>query len=370
MKLRLAALLLLPLSGVLHAEDEAVAAPYVSVLGGYLTADYASGHKPGYGVTTIYGLPIGRNFNLELNGYADRITHKVVGADYIYGGGADLQYMLSNGKVATFIIGGIGVNVDDVSNRTRFAPRADAGAGIIARLTSHLALRTEARYYPVFNVDKGAGQTRIVNDARFNLGLQYSFGTVIASNLPVPRKVAAPEPAPAPAAAPEPAPVPAAAPAPVVETGTVDTDGDGVVDSLDQCPDTPKGLKVDAKGCIVEQTVVLRAVNFDFGADQLTAEAKTTLDLLARSMILQKSLTIEIAGHTDSLGPQSFNLLLSQKRAAAVKEYLVSHGVEASRLVSEGYGEFNPIADNNTEAGRATNRRVEFKVLSSAPKSK
>jgi OOP family OmpA-OmpF porin len=142
-----------------------------------------------------------------------------------------------------------------------------------------------------------------------------------------------------------------------------DSDGDGVPDSIDKCPGTLKGFKVDAVGCIVEQTVILRAVNFDFGSDKLTAEARSTLDQLAQSLVTQPGLELQIAGHTDSLGPASYNLTLSQKRANAVRNYLIAHDVKASRLKAEGFGEFNPIASNETEEGRAQNRRVEFKVI-------
>jgi outer membrane protein OmpA-like peptidoglycan-associated protein len=79
--------------------------------------------------------------------------------------------------------------------------------------------------------------------------------------------------------------------------------------------------------------------------------------------LTQPGLRIEISGHTDSLGPQAINLTLSEKRATAVKNYLIAHGVASDRLRAEGYGEFNPIATNETEEGRAKNRRVEFKVL-------
>ena len=362
MKLRLAALLLIPVSCSTFASGDA--APYVSVLGSYLSADYPGATRSGYGVTGLYGLPIGHNLNLELTGFSNYVTGKGRGNDLISGLGGDVQVLLSDGRVASFVLGGIGANIDDVASTTRFAPYADVGIGFIARLTQHFGLRAEARYYPVFNVDKGPGESRLISDARFNIGLQYSFGTVIADNRPGPAPVVA---APVEPASAEPAPAPEVAAATPVEpapNASADSDGDGVPDTQDRCPGTPKGLKVDASGCIIEQTVVLRAVNFDLGSDRLSEEAKSTLDLLARSMQLQKALAIEIAGHTDALGPQSFNLLLSQKRAAAVKDYLVAHGVEANRLQSEGYGEFNPIATNNTEAGRAANRRVEFKVLS------
>lgn len=394
MKLRFAAMLLLPLSGAAWAES--AAAPYVSVLGSYLRADYPGEIRNGYGLQSLYGLPLTPHLNLELGGYANRVTGGGRSGDTIFGGGADLQAFISDGSFSFFALAGAGANIDDVASKFRAAPYIDGGVGMLNRLTPNLAIRSEVRYFAIFNTSTGdgAGKT-VLGDSRFNLGLQYSFGQVIPANYPLGK--ARPIAPPAPVAAPVQAPVavdtdgdgvldsadqcpqtPAdtrvdangcplvAVAAPVVSSG--DSDGDGVPDAKDKCPSTPKGLKVDADGCIVEQTVVLRAINFDTASDHLTDEAKLTLDLLARSMVLQKALSIEIVGHTDSLGPQSLNLQLSQKRAAAVKEYLVAHGVEPERLQSEGLGEFNPIASNNSESGRAKNRRVEFKVVNAPAK--
>ena len=149
-------------------------------------------------------------------------------------------------------------------------------------------------------------------------------------------------------------------PAPV---GNPDLDGDGVLNEADQCPDTPQGFKVDGVGCMIEQTVALQSVNFEFGSDALTTEAKAILDGIAKSLAAQTAVKVQVTGHTDSLGPQSYNLTLSQKRAKSVIAYLTSTGVAADRLSSEGEGEFSPIASNDTEEGRAKNRRVEFKIL-------
>jgi OOP family OmpA-OmpF porin len=143
----------------------------------------------------------------------------------------------------------------------------------------------------------------------------------------------------------------------------LDSDGDGVPDYLDKCPGTPKGFKVDASGCIIEQTVILRAVNFEFNSDKLTPAARDTLDSVAAGLTGQSSLNVEIAGYTDSVGSAPYNLALSKKRAESVRSYLVSKGLSASRLVAKGYGKTKPIADNKTEEGRAENRRVEFAVL-------
>lgn len=143
----------------------------------------------------------------------------------------------------------------------------------------------------------------------------------------------------------------------------VDVDGDGVGNASDLCPDTPPRMRVDANGCVVEQTLSFNNINFNFDSSDLTDASKALLNRIAEGLKSQPDLRIEIGGHTDGLGTQEYNLELSQQRAAAVRDYLVGRGVAAGRLESEGYGEFNPVADNETEAGRAQNRRVEFQII-------
>jgi OOP family OmpA-OmpF porin len=153
--------------------------------------------------------------------------------------------------------------------------------------------------------------------------------------------------------------------APVVQT---DSDGDGVYDSADNCPGTLEGLKVDASGCAVQdasgekQSVVLKGVTFLPGSATLTEDAKGVLDGAAAAFNGQKDLKAEIGGHTDAQGSDAANQKLSQRRADSVRQYLLGKGVEAERLTAVGYGEAQPIATNDTPAGRAENRRVEFKL--------
>ncbi len=142
-----------------------------------------------------------------------------------------------------------------------------------------------------------------------------------------------------------------------------DSDDDGVVDSRDMCPDSPSGTKVDETGCSLATPIKLEGVNFHSGSDELTDKSLAILDKVASSLKSHKGLRLEVAGHTDSLGNDTLNLDLSQRRAEAVREYLVSKGVDAGMLEAKGYGETQPIADNATAAGRAKNRRVELKRL-------
>lgn len=145
-------------------------------------------------------------------------------------------------------------------------------------------------------------------------------------------------------------------------SGVVDSDGDGVVDPADACPGSTTGMVVDATGCLVEQTVTLKAVQFQTASALLTSDARIALDEVARSLKNQKNLNVEIGGHTDNVGNDGFNLQLSQQRAESVRQHLIGKGVAAGRLVALGLGETSPVDDNATAEGRDANRRVEFKV--------
>jgi OOP family OmpA-OmpF porin len=141
----------------------------------------------------------------------------------------------------------------------------------------------------------------------------------------------------------------------------LDSDGDGVVDSKDACPNTPVGASVDTRGCAVG--LVLENVQFETNSNQLTAESKAVLDQVADSIKARSDITsLMVIGHTDSMGAADYNQSLSERRAKAVADYLASQGVDAGILSSKGMGESAPIADNGTAAGRAKNRRVELKV--------
>jgi outer membrane protein OmpA-like peptidoglycan-associated protein len=141
-----------------------------------------------------------------------------------------------------------------------------------------------------------------------------------------------------------------------------DSDNDGLVNRLDLCSDTAEGATVDKAGCSAEQTtVVLEGITFTLGTAKLTPEASSILDIAANILQNNPDISMEVAGHTDSIGEKESNLRLSALRAQSVTSYLVSKGVSADRLQSKGYGAEEPIADNTTKEGRAKNRRVELR---------
>ncbi|MCK0715903.1 OmpA family protein [Chromohalobacter sarecensis] len=138
----------------------------------------------------------------------------------------------------------------------------------------------------------------------------------------------------------------------------LDSDDDGVPDYQDQCPDTPAGEEVNALGCPAD--LVLRDVNFEFDSATLTSDAEGILDGIAEKLAANESVNVRLEGYTDSVGSASYNKELSQERADSVKDYLVSQGVNGDNVSTMGYGEEDPVATNETKAGRAENRRVEM----------
>lgn len=155
-----------------------------------------------------------------------------------------------------------------------------------------------------------------------------------------------------------------------------DSDGDGVYDGLDKCPGTNARTKVDSQGCPVEVTdAVYEFINtglfstsdieFDVNKADLKPESKELLDRIGTVLSDWTEAEIEIGGHTDSSGSESFNRKLSEDRAKSVREYLLKNfpKLDPTFLHSEGYGESRPIASNDTEEGKRENRRVDFKIL-------
>ncbi len=147
----------------------------------------------------------------------------------------------------------------------------------------------------------------------------------------------------------------------------LDSDGDGVPDYLDKCPGTPKGVKVDEHGCppkperpAVPAWPIQGAPMFAVDRWGLDAEDKAVLDEAAEYLKANPEIVVEVQGHTDSTGPMRWNMTLSEWRAESAKRYLVSKGITEDRLTVKGYGPNQPAVPNDSRANRAKNRRVSF----------
>lgn len=196
-------------------------------------------------------------------------------------------------------------------------------------VTAHAA---EGVYYDPSNAASPTGKT-IGHELYRTIGCpgQQLFGTPCKVPAPAP-VAAAPEPTPAPAYVAPPAPAPAyvAPPAP------------------EPVPAPPP------------KKLVLEGVNFDFDKSTIRQEDLPNIDKDVAALETWGNVNIEVAGHTDSRGSDKYNMSLSQRRAEAVRNYLISKGIAADRLTAKGYGESQPVADNATDEGRFKNRRVEL----------
>jgi len=156
---------------------------------------------------------------------------------------------------------------------------------------------------------------------------------------------------------------------PVDATGcAIDSDGDGLKDDKDRCADWGGPGEIDPNGCPQmkfeqpRRRQVFQTLTFEGDTARLTSEAQPVLDLIAALLKYYSDVIVEISAHTDDVGPERDNFLLSVDRARAVRQALIDRGIDPARLSTKGYGESRPIGDNSTEEGRAENRRVELLV--------
>lgn len=213
------------------------------------------------------------------------------------------------------------------------------GAGVKRNLGGNWEFRTDVRAFNSLDNE--------YTDLALNAGISYLFG-----GSPAPVKaapvVAAPEP-------------------------EKDSDGDGVLDSKDQCPDTPKTHKVDAVGCslkLTETVSIELKITFDTAKAIIKPEFEGEVSKLATFMNQYADTVVTVEGHTDSQGSDAYNQKLSQSRADSVKASLITkYGIGADRVKAIGYGEAKPVANNATAPGREQNRRVVGQVSTAVTKT-
>lgn len=320
--------------------------PYGSVMGVYHFPDATRQSDEGYGGRIVFGVPIAPYVATEFNAFRTGSDQQAGGKDFYSGTGLDFVFGGGTRGIAPFLLLGGGYHWDEVPGPNESSGYANAGGGLLFNLggSRDAAIRVEGRRIAVFNDDLSPGRDRVY-DTQIGLGFQMALGAK-----PPPPVEPPPPPPPPPAPPPKPMPPP-------------DSDGDGVADDKDACPNSIPGIRVDSRGCAIKaQVIELRDVNFEFNKATLTPDSRSVLDGIAKSLAGQPTMEIRIEGHTDSIGTDAYNLRLSKARAASVRDYLISRGVTASRLSSEGFGESRPVADNGTDEGRAMNRRVELKV--------
>lgn len=351
----------LAMSGPAQAQDEyKEMRPYISGLFSYvyeeddrddLLGGSSTALNAGKGLQLSVGKAINEWVGIELAAFGHNYSRGDSGTASLrdYGGKIDGLFFYSRDPNFSPYFGlGVGSIQTDIkgTNESSTDPFADVGLGFMKFFEvagTELGFRGDLRYRHIFVDEDALGGTRQddVGEAVLKFGVVVPLG---------PKPVSA-------------APKPAAC---------ADTDGDGVCDTADLCPETPKGTPVDAKGCPVEKSAKgdpnqkFEDVHFAFDKSDLTDYAKSLLDNAATVINdLSKSypeLQVDVSGHTDWVGTDGYNQGLSEKRANAVKQYLLRKGVDGKRVTTQAYGESRPKATNETEEGRALNRRSEVRT--------
>ena len=262
---------------------------------------------------------------------------------------------------------GLGLGFLRTQKPSDFNATLDLAVGLSKELSDRVRLRTELRYRLENSDDTVSGED-IFGDYLFNTGLSIALGD--ASEQKTVTKL-------------------------VEKAPQLDGDKDGVSDANDRCPNTPAGTKVDATGCAIvdgdddkdgvanskdecpnskpgavvgkdgcEVQVVIELQGVHFATDKATLkpESIAILNAAVKTLGTHGTILVEVAGHTDSTASDEYNQKLSERRAKVVHGYLVDHGVSSDRMTWKGYGESQPIATNDTEEGKARNRRTELIV--------
>ena len=332
-------------------------------IGGYVfEGNQNLDHSPTYG--------LGLGYTMD-DRWAGELTFNYIDSEFESGGGSVDGYLLRLDGLYHFTpdkplvpylaagIGGIRLDPNVGSSDSSFL--INAGGGLKYFLTDSIALRGDARYVLTFDET----QSNLV----YTLGVDIFFGKkkkVVAAAAPVDSdgdgvfddQDKCPD-------------TPSGVQ--VDRNGCpLDDDGDGVYNELDKCPDTPSDLKVDADGCprLREEQVSIRLdIQFEFDKADIRPQFYSQLKEVAEFLITYGKTTAIIEGHTDNVGEPDYNKELSQRRAESVRNYLISEfSIDADRLAAKGYGEERPIASNNTDEGRERNRRV-VAVISAAKRT-
>ncbi len=385
------------LDSTLAANDAIGTRFYIAPMMNFVYADQSRATDDAYGASLAFGKKLTNFLALELGGYYNRYTtdsHDGNGGAQLYGGG--LAALVSPFPGLRDLYGVFSAEY----GRTRDLPGTTqdydsvlygAGLGYLYQITDGgTALRSEVLYrVDTHDSDDAAGHKNF-DEVLVRVGLMFPLGgdkpettsSVEAAGV-VPIADDDND-----GVANDSDQCPNTPPGAIVNAQGCenDEDGDGVVDRLDRCPNTPPGTAVNAEGCPLQapkpacrppspgeaitlegcgagDTIVLQGVTFEFNEARLTANARAILDGVADALIARGDIQVEIGGHTDSRGSDDYNQKLSERRAQSVMQYLVGKGIASDRLSAKGYGETQPVSDNNSDEGRELNRRVELKIV-------
>ena len=328
---------------------------YVSVLAGAIfPADSLGTAGRGADFSVIYGHQFSPHMLVEGSASFSVLETGIEGGTDFYQTSLEGAFVWQfrdreRGVLTPFVLVGVAGVHDDFYPNSLDGTGAlvEAGAGVVTMplLSNGLRLRLDARYGHDFH-DGGHSEPRVI------VGLDVPLGRTEHVVQVREQRVTEIQQAPPVVVRELPPPKP-------------DADGDGVEDSLDRCLNTLHGMQVDPQGCALPgQVYALAGVNFGFNDAQLSGAEHTILDRVALAVVGQPSLRAEIAGHTDSVGGAKANLRLSQRRAAAVREYLISQGAQAAQLTAHGYGKSQLlVSPERVPADAERNRRVELRVL-------
>ncbi len=393
---------------------------YVTPSLSYIIADNDRNADDDFGFGLGVGKPLSKHWNLELNGVYDSLDSNNSNSSYKQTGMSldGLYFFNRNASFSPYGLVGIGALNTKVNSERNTNLMGQIGLGAMKVLNDYgISLRGDARFR-VDNDDNSIPKEDRFGDFLVNLSLVIPLGSKAKQAAPlaalaVPVVVEAIEPKEE---------IKKVEPVPVV-VKVRDLDNDGIPDNLDHCNDTPRNVAIDSMGCptdidgdgiadyldkcsgtssgsivdatgcepdidndgiadvrdlcantgkttsvgqdgcALSQIVETRDYNFNFGSTGLSEETQQTLTEIANRLKQHPSEKIEIVGHTDNIGPAAVNNRLSIERAKKVQTYFLEQGIVESRLIIRGAGATKPIADNETDSGRAKNRRVEMFVL-------
>ena len=297
-----------------------------------------------YGVSNTDGVGVNRNTGNDVPGSFDA-EQEMISGNFLIGTEEFTGY--TDNAFKPYVLVGAGqskIEVEDAAGNFVTGSKdtiGNLGLGAMYRINDALSLRGEARAIHNFDNNWWEGMALA--------GLEVVLGGHLAPTVAVP---------------PMQEPLVDTAPVVVVESD-LDSDGDGVPDSMDACPGTPMNVVVDERGCpvpvdITDELKMELRVFFDNDKSTIKNQYKPEIAKVAEKMREYPNSTARVEGHASKTGPSArYNQRLSEARAVAVKSMLTNEfGIAPNRLSTVGYGYDQPIADNNTEEGRAMNRRV------------